>query len=89
LRFDSKGLIKEARIVPGAAFPSWRRVKEAEDLLIGQKPSKDTFQKAGKIVSDVMITLSGRRWSTEYKEPVIAVLVRRALEACVSGEVTA
>lgn len=88
LRLDSKGLIKEVRIVPGAAFPSWRGVKEAEDLLIGQKPTRDAFQKAGKMVSDVMIALSGRRWSTEYKEPVIAVLVRRALEACVSGEVT-
>ncbi len=29
-----------------------------------------------------MISFTGRRWSTEYKEPVIAVLVRRALEQC-------
>jgi hypothetical protein len=29
-----------------------------------------------------MIAETGRRWSTEYKEPVIAVLVRRALEEC-------
>ena len=29
-----------------------------------------------------MIKATGRRWSTEYKEPVIAVLVRRALEQC-------
>jgi CO/xanthine dehydrogenase FAD-binding subunit len=89
LKIDRNGIVQEARIVPGAAFPSWRRVKDAEDMLVGQKPSRDLFQKAGKMVSDVMIALTGRRWSTEYKEPVIAVLVRRALEACASGEVAA
>jgi carbon-monoxide dehydrogenase small subunit len=29
-----------------------------------------------------MIRETGRRWSTEYKEPVLGVLVRRALEQC-------
>ncbi|HTP13164.1 MAG TPA: xanthine dehydrogenase family protein subunit M, partial [Bacteroidota bacterium] len=86
LRFGSTGDIREARIVPGAAFPSWKRVNEAEDLLMGQKPSKRIFEAAGKQVSEVMISVTGRRWSTEYKEPVIAVLVRRALEQCSDAE---
>ncbi len=88
LKMDKKGRMEEARIVPGAAFPSWRRVKEAEDMLLGQKPSRQLFQKVGEKASDVMIALSGMRWSTEYKEPVIAVLVRRALELCMGGEAT-
>jgi CO/xanthine dehydrogenase FAD-binding subunit len=75
-------LIQEARIVPGAAFPAWQRMTDAEKLLIGQQPSKELFAEAGKKVSEAMISFTGRRWSTEYKEPVIAVLVRRALEAC-------
>ncbi|MCX6132852.1 MAG: xanthine dehydrogenase family protein subunit M [Ignavibacteriales bacterium] len=79
---DQSGLITDARIVPGAALPKWQRVSEAESLLIGQKPSRDIFAEAGKKVSEVMISFSGRRWSTEYKEPVIAVLVRRTLEGC-------
>ena len=82
LRKNDAGLIQEARIVPGAAFPKWQRMTEAEKILIGQKPSKDLFAAAGEKVSEVMISFTGRRWSTEYKEPVIAVLVRRALEAC-------
>jgi CO/xanthine dehydrogenase FAD-binding subunit len=82
LQKSDTGLIQEARIVPGAAFPKWQRITEAEKLLIGQKPSKDLFAAAGEKVSEVMISFTGRRWSTEYKEPVIAVLVRRALEAC-------
>jgi len=82
LQKSDTGLIQEARIVPGAAFPKWQRITEAEKLLIGQKPSKDLFAAAGEKVSEVMISFTERRWSTEYKEPVIAVLVRRALEAC-------
>ena len=82
LSLDKDGTITDARIVPGAALPTWKRVTEAEQLLAGNKPSKELFTAAGKKVSDVMISYTGRRWSTEYKEPVIAVLVRRALEQC-------
>jgi CO/xanthine dehydrogenase FAD-binding subunit len=77
-----EGTINDARVVTGAAFPKWQRVPEAENVLLGQKPSKLLFEQAGKKVSDALISYTGRRWSTEYKEPVIAVLVRRALEAC-------
>lgn len=80
---NDKGIITEARIVPGAALPTWMRVADAENMLIGEKPSEKLFEAAGKIVSEVMISYTGRRWSTEYKEPVIAVLVRRALEYCI------
>jgi CO/xanthine dehydrogenase FAD-binding subunit len=76
------GMINDARIVTGAAFPKWQRVPEAESVLLGQKPSRTLFDEAGKKVSEALISFTGRRWSTEYKEPVIAVLVRRALQAC-------
>jgi len=81
---NQSGVITDARIVPGAALPTWHRVSEAENLLIGHKPTRALFVEAGKKVSEVMISFTGRRWSTEYKEPVIAVLVRRALEGCCS-----
>ena len=82
LQKDEEGRITDARIVPGAAFPTWQRVSEADQMLVGEKPSAALFAAAGKRVSEVMIADTGRRWSTEYKEPVVAVLVRRALEAC-------
>ena len=84
LQMGSDGRIIDARIVPGAAFPSWKRVPEAEEMLIGQKPGAKLFAATGQKVSEEMIKVTGRRWSTEYKEPVIAVLVRRALEHCAS-----
>jgi CO/xanthine dehydrogenase FAD-binding subunit len=82
LEQHSDGTIVSACIVPGAAFPTWQRVAEAESMLGGQKPSSALFAAVGQRVSEVMIAQTGRRWSTEYKEPVIAVLVRRALEQC-------
>jgi xanthine dehydrogenase iron-sulfur cluster and FAD-binding subunit A len=82
LRFDGEGKIVEARIVPGAAFPTWQRITPAERMLVGEQPSRELFEAAGRKVADVMLDCTGRRWSTEYKEPVIAVLVRRSLEQC-------
>ena len=79
---NDNGRIVDARIVPGAAFPRWRRVSEAEQMLIGETSSEKLFAAAGEKVSEILIKQTGRRWSTEYKEPVVGVLVRRALEAC-------
>jgi xanthine dehydrogenase iron-sulfur cluster and FAD-binding subunit A len=80
------GKIAGACIVPGAAFPTWKRVTAAENMLIGEKPAPKLFAAAGQKVSEEMIKETGRRWSTEYKEPVIAVLVRRALEQCLIAQ---
>jgi carbon-monoxide dehydrogenase medium subunit/xanthine dehydrogenase FAD-binding subunit len=79
---DDADVIIDARIVPGAVHPVWKRVMEAENLLIGRSPSRTLFAEAGRVLSEVAIRETGRRWSTEYKEPVIAALVRRALENC-------
>ena len=82
LRIGRDSRIAEARIVPGAAFPTWQRVSAAEELLLGERPSSRLFAAAGTRVSREMIRETGRRWSSQYKEPVLAVLVRRALEQC-------
>ncbi len=88
LEMDEDGRIAGARIVPGAAFPIWRRVTAAEQILVGEKPSAELFAAAGRKVTEEMIRETGRRWSTEYKEPVLAVLVRRALEQCAIARIS-
>lgn len=87
LEFGSDGRITAARLAPGSAFPSWKRVPEAEQMLMGERPGEKLFTAVGQKVSEQMIKETGRRWSTEYKEPVLAVLVRRALEICVAPAV--
>ena len=79
LQLTDDKTITEARIAPGSVFPAWIRVKDAENFLRGEKASSAVFTEAGKIVAAEMVTVSGRRWSTPYKEPVVAALVKRTL----------
>ena len=79
LKTDDSGLIKEVRLAPGSVFPVWKRVSAAENFLLGKKAGEENFQKAGEITAQEMIKISGRRWSTPYKEPVVAALVKRVL----------
>ncbi len=80
------GVIEDAVISPGSVMPFVGRVTEAEELLEGNKPSKELFEKAGLKVSGIMIKESGIRWSTEYKKPVIKEMVSRALNFAAGTE---
>ena len=79
LQMDDRNKINEARIAAGSVMPTAARMASAEKLLTGETPSEKLFRTAGQQVAEEMIRVSGRRWSTEYKEPVIPVLVRRSL----------
>jgi CO/xanthine dehydrogenase FAD-binding subunit len=79
---DEKGIITEARIVTGAAFPTSRRLRGAEEMLVGEKPSGKLFRSAGKKASEILVEEVGHRWSSEYKVPVLGVLIERALVEC-------
>jgi carbon-monoxide dehydrogenase medium subunit/xanthine dehydrogenase FAD-binding subunit len=82
-----EGRIEEARISPGSATPAPDRIGAAEKVLIGKEPGEQIFREAGRALAAEMINRSGRRWSTPYKEPVIAALTTRALrEAAVKDE---
>jgi CO/xanthine dehydrogenase FAD-binding subunit len=73
------GVIREARIAPGCVFGVPDRVWEAENALIGQKPDEELFLKCGELAAEQMIACTGVRWSTQYKQPVLKTLVKRAL----------
>jgi len=79
MRISGKSIIESVRLVPGSVYPTWRRVSEAEEYMQGKRASQALFGEVGKIVSDSMIKTSGRRWSTPYKEPVVANLTERVL----------
>lgn len=73
------GVITDAKLSPGCIFSTPDRVEAAEKVLIGEKPSKELFAKAGKAVSEEMIARTGIRWSTEYKQPAVEGIVEEAL----------
>ena len=78
-RLDETGRIAEARLVPGSATPQICRFKIVEESLIGQVPSRDLYQSAARLAADEMTRLSGRRWSSEFKEPTLITMIARAL----------
>jgi CO/xanthine dehydrogenase FAD-binding subunit len=79
-RVNANGIVDFVRLTPGAATPKTSRFTEAEDILLGHYPTQDLIAAAGRKVAETMIGLTGRRWSTEFKEPVITTLTERALE---------
>lgn len=77
------GIIKSIRIAAGAVFPSPRRLKEVEALLLEQQPQEDLFQECGNRAVEAMQKVSGRRSSMAYKEPALKRLMVRGLkQAC-------
>ncbi|MBU5434656.1 xanthine dehydrogenase family protein subunit M [Pseudoflavonifractor sp. MSJ-37] len=77
---DAEGVIDHVALAPGCVFAAPDRARKAEALLLGRRPDAALIDDAAKAVADEMIERTGVRWSTEYKQPVITALVRRALE---------
>jgi len=78
--------IIDIRISVGSLTPIPERFKDAEDLLLGEIPTQDLIQNAGKKIAEEMIKKSGYRWSTEYKEPVVKLLIGRVLNRIMEVE---
>ncbi|MEI6100756.1 MAG: xanthine dehydrogenase family protein subunit M [Eubacteriales bacterium] len=80
------GIITNARVSVGAAFPHQRRLNGVEAQLIGKKPDEKGIQDASREAAKEMLEVTGVRWSTEYKEPVIQTLVKRCIEKALKVE---
>jgi CO/xanthine dehydrogenase FAD-binding subunit len=78
-RLDGAGHIAEARLVPGSATPHIYRFQPVEESLVGQKPEPALYQAAARLAAEEMTRRTGRRWSSEFKEPVLIALTARAL----------
>ncbi len=76
---DAQGRVDFVRVTPGAATPGTRRFTEVEEMLLGKTISNELLTNAGQKAAEVMVKITGRRWSTEYKELAIAALTERAL----------
>jgi CO/xanthine dehydrogenase FAD-binding subunit len=74
------GIITNARVSIGAAFPHQRRLSGVEAHLVGKRPDERVLDEACGQAAKEMLEITGVRWSTEYKEPVIQTLVKRCIE---------
>ena len=79
-KIDEEGVFHDTRVVPGSATPYPQSLPKTEEAINGKSVSNIDLEEIGKITSKEMVSITGERWSTPYKKPTIAVLIKRALE---------
>jgi len=79
-KIDEEGVFQDTRVVPGSATPYPQSLPETEKAINGKSVLNIDLEGIGKITSKEMVSITGERWSTPYKKPTIAVLIKRALE---------
>jgi CO/xanthine dehydrogenase FAD-binding subunit len=67
------------RFALGSCTPTPHRFYEIEDFLSGKVPTEDVLWRAGKILAEKMLDITGRRPSAVYKEPAIQGLFMRMM----------
>lgn len=73
------GLIIDARIALGAVAPTPVRAIAAEELLIGEKPTPEVFERAGQVGVGMCSPITDHRGSMEYRCMMIEAVTKRAL----------
>jgi len=79
-KIDEKGVFHDTRVVPGSATPYPQSFPVTEESVNGKSIFNIDLEEIGEIVSKEMVSITGERWSTPYKKPAIATLIKRALE---------
>jgi aerobic carbon-monoxide dehydrogenase medium subunit len=75
----SEGSISDARLAFAGMSDVPVRAAEAEDLLVGERPSAELFDEAARHATDGVDPPADLHGSAEYRRKVAAALVRRAL----------
>lgn len=82
-KIDSENRFRDISIVPGSATPTPQAFSEVEKMVEGSSIDEINLEDIGKKAEEEMVSITGERWSTPYKKPAIATIVRRALEVII------
>ncbi len=78
-RKDSQGKITFFRFSLGSCTPTPQRMDEVEAFFMDKKPTETLIWEAGRLLTEKMFAVTGRRASAVYKEPAIQGLFCRIL----------
>ncbi len=81
----SEGAISDARLAFAGMSDVPVRAADAEDLLVGQRPSAELFDEAARRATDDVDPPADLHGSPDYRKTVAAALVRRGLRAAVDN----
>jgi CO/xanthine dehydrogenase FAD-binding subunit len=79
LNKDKGNRISFMRLSLGACTPTPHRMTAVEDFMTGEKPTQELLFRAGKLLAEKMIEITGRRSSIIYKEPAVQGLFVRMM----------
>jgi carbon-monoxide dehydrogenase medium subunit len=79
------GAVRETRVAVGCAGPSPRRVEAAEEMFKGKsvQEAERNIAEAGRIAGAASDAIGDLHGSKEYKEHIVSVLLKRALEQAI------
>ena len=80
------GLIKELKIGSGAVTPIGMRLYDVEKYAKGKIASRETFRELAIMLGQKVLVITGLRWSSVYKLPVIQNLFYQLLSKLVEYE---
>lgn len=72
-------LIDEFRIASGAITPIGVRLHKIEEYAKGRTADEDTFKEISRMLGEEVLNITGLRWSSEYKIPVVQQLLYQLL----------
>jgi len=73
-------VIREIRIASGAVTPIGKRFTQLEKLAYGKKVTHELFQQLAQELGQQVLNITGLRWSTGYKLPVLEQMFYQLLE---------
>jgi len=73
-------VIRDIRIASGAVTPIGKRFKELENSAQGKKVTTGLFQQLAQELGQQILDITGLRWSTGYKLPVVQQMFYQLLE---------
>jgi xanthine dehydrogenase FAD-binding subunit len=82
LRLGEDGTIAEARLALASVAPTPIRAPTAERKLMGERPSSELFEEAGRLAAQDARPISDTRGSAGYRGALVPVLMARALADC-------
>ncbi len=74
--------IEDVRIAVGSALSVPDRFSPVEQALVGKRAGNEVFHAAAGMCADYVLEVTGNRWSTPYKQPVIRDVMYRLLCQC-------
>jgi len=73
-------VIRDIRIASGAVTPIGKRFKQLENSAQGKKVTTELFQQLAQELGQQILDITGLRWSTGYKLPVVQQMFYQLLE---------